>query len=66
MSNDTASEGIEEAAAFEKKICSSIDGGFVMLGLALGRQLGLFDTLCKFDAFATSEEIAQACNCKER
>ena len=56
----------ENAQDFYQHISKQLTGSFVMLGMALGSRLGLFDLMAKFDKPKTSLEIAEVAGYKER
>jgi SAM-dependent methyltransferase len=55
----------ERAAAFGERTLGLVNGGFLAIGLSIGHQTGLFDTLATLP-LATSEEIANAARLDER
>ena len=57
---------VSKSDAFTQKMNEVVKSGFITLGLALGSRLGLFNTMVQLDGPVTSQQIADAANCKER
>ena len=57
---------LSKSDEFTQKINEVVKSGFITLGLALGSRLRLFAAMTELDGPATSKQIADAANCKER
>ena len=57
---------LSKSDEFTQKMNEVVKSGFITLGLALGSRLGLFKAMAQLDGPATSKQIADAVNCKER
>lgn len=51
---------------YSQNISKFIAGSYITSSLTIGRDLGLFDELKKLDKPVTSQQLADACNLKER
>ena len=66
MASSSSSSPAESRSAFEDRIGDIIKTGSIIPCLAIGSKLGLFEKMAEFREPKTSQQIADATDCKER